>query len=769
MKNLRPTVTVLAFLLTLQSQSWSQPTPLSVAQAAFRPIVTRLSALSASAFLLQWEAPDEGVTSVRIYRDGQLVATLPGASREFRDDGLKAATVYSYSVATLRGDEEIRSRLVSDTTRLPNEGKRITREKFDIVVAGATPGGIAAALTAARFGDKVALLSPSLWIGGMMTGGLTRTDFGSMKSSGGIFKEFVDRTLRFYTATYGAGSLQVKACREGYYFEPRVAKWIFHQMLAEQPNLTLFLDHHSRDVVKQGSRVTEIYVLDKPRMIRKIFAAQVFIDATYEGDLAAQTGAAYRIGRESKDEFGEAHAGELFWEPTAREVKFGSGKGDRKVQAYNYRLCLTTQPDNVQPVALPASYDRNRYVTLIPDIKTGRVKSMEQALSILPLPNDKFDANNHPLGNPSSDLIGGADNYPESDVWAREPIIEAHRLYVLGLLYFLQNDSEVPEKFREAARRWGLAADEFVDNEHFPTQLYVREGRRIVGPYIFTENDARSAMPERRPTAQADSIAVADYPVDSHATTNEKNGLLEGFFYLPGSQTQPSQVPYRTLTPEGIEGVIVSVCVSCTHIGYGTLRMEPVFMSLGTAAGLAAHLSVANRVAPSQLNVEVLQRGLLAQGHVICVFNDVPPEHPQWAALEYFGTKGFFPKYEAKPDDFITRAQAAQWLWQWMQAQKSDLRSVVNERCADVPAYHAAYLAVCSLHHLKIIGDADTFRPDDVVTAEESRIWLKQATMALGWKSATFGGDSQRLTRGQFCQRLYEAETGKPVMPPTRR
>ncbi|MCS6863086.1 MAG: FAD-dependent oxidoreductase, partial [Abditibacteriales bacterium] len=344
-----------------------------------------------------------------------------------------------------------------------------------------------------------------------------------------------------------------------------------------------------------------------------------------------------------------------------------------------------------------------RYLTLIPDIHSGRLKGMDPVLSILPIPNDKFDANNHPLGNPSSDLIGGADEYPEADLWQREEIAEAHKQHILGLLYFLQNDPEVPEWFRHEARRWGLPADEFVDNGHFPTQLYVREARRIMGPYIFTENDARSPDPRRRPNFHPDSIAVADYPIDSHGTAPEKDGLLEGFFYLPGNQTQPSQIPYRVMTPLGVENVLVSGCVSCTHIGYGTLRMEPVFIALGTAAGTAAHLSLLKNVPPARLDATELQRALLAQKQVICVFNDVPLDHPHWAGLQFWGTKGFFPTYDAKPDE--------------------------------------------------------------PMTPEDMNDWLTRAARLLGRPIELPASDHLPWTRGQFCQWLYEVAAVKDATP----
>jgi hypothetical protein len=768
---LRIAVLFTSLVLSPPSAPAQAQTPAQAAQIQLElplpcPVITCLQATSPTSFLLQWDVSAAPAQGFRIYRDKTVVATLDSSAREFKDLNLSPNSVYSYSVAAIAGEAEVLSSPRSDITRLPNETKRETRASFDVIVVGATPGGIAAALTAARLGDKVALVSPSPWLGGMMTGGLSRTDFGSMKSSGGLFKEFVDQVRAYYETTYGPDSPQLKASRGGYYFEPRVAKWVFHHMLAAQPNITVMLDHHSEDVVKAGNRLTAIYVLDKPRMIRKTLLAKVFIDATYEGDLAAQDGAAYRIGRENKGEFGEEHAGELFWDPVQRKVQPGSGQGDRKVQAYNFRLLLTKRADNLVPFPRPNLYDRSRYLSLLPDIQSGRVKSLEQVMSILPIPDDKFDANNHPLGNPSTDLIGGADTYPETDLWRRMPLAQAHRQHILGLLYFVQHDPEVPETFRREALRWGFAADEFVDNDNFPTQLYVREGRRIIGRTTFTENDGRSLAPDYRPNFHPDSVGVADYPIDSHATSPEKNGLLEGFFYLPGSQTQPSQVPFGTMTPLGLEGVIVSICVSSTHIGYGTLRMEPVFMSLGTAAGVAAHLSVQKNVMPAHLDIDDLQIQLLKQNQVLCVFHDVPLEHPHWAALQYFGTKGFFPTYEARPDVAITQAEALEWLWKWLQAQKPTLQPSIDDTniYQDLQPDQPAYLAAHSLQHWKILAPIPQLNPTAPVSAALAKQWLAKASQVLGWQPphSTSHSTSQvatPLTRSDLCQMMYDTQS----------
>jgi hypothetical protein len=767
------------------------PSPEALAALA-EPAISRLAAVSPTAFKLQWRLVTDGAPpppgslpdGFRIYRDGAPLATVGASVRCYLDSGLKPATVYRYTVAALFGSREIASRPQGDITRLAGSTNRETVAYFDVVVAGATPGGIAAALTAARLGDSVALVSPSPWLGGMRTGGLSRTDFGSLGSAGGLFLEFTQRVLSYYTATYGADSSQVKACRNGYYFEPHVAKWVFTAMLAEQPGITVMLDHSTRDVMKNGNRVTAVYVLDRPRMMRKTLVAPVFIDATYDGDLAAQAGAAYRIGREGRADFNEEHAGEIFWDPVKSSITMGSGEGDRKVQAYNYRLTLTTKADNAHITGAPPGYDRSRYLTLLPDIASGRLKNLQQVLSILPLPGDKFDANNHPRGNPSSDLIGGSDSYPEADHDERSAIATAHRRYLLGLLYFVQHDAAVPAAFAADARRFALADDEYLDNGRFPTQLYIREGRRIIGRYTFTENDARSFSPLRRPKIQPDSVAVADYPIDSHATSPEKDGLLEGFFYLPGSKTQASQIPYGVMTPLGIEGVLVSVCVSCTHIGYGTLRMEPVFMALGSAAGAAAHLARIEGRVPSQVDIHQLQRLLLDRHQVISVFDDVPQDHPCWQALQYFGAAGFFSGYQTLPDQTITRAEAAIWLWQWMQQRDPRLQPNLGdaESFADVTADDPAYLAVHSLAHAKVLAALPNFAPAAALSESDAAAWIANVLSPVAKRTAlsTYGGPGPNLgapgapgppdtleaplTRGQFCDGLYWASGHLPQL-----
>jgi hypothetical protein len=217
------------------------------------------------------------------------------------------------------------------------------------------------------------------------------------------------------------------------------------------------------------------------------------------------------------------------------------------------------------------------------------------------------------------------------------------------------------------------------------------------------------------------------------------------------------------MTPLHIEGVLVSVCVSSTHIGYGTLRMEPVFMALGTAAGTAAHLALTQNVAPSQIRPAVLQRELLEQQQVLCVFHDVPLQHPHWAALQYFGTKGFFPEYEARPDANVTRAEAANWLWQWLQIHQANTPKTLEETApySDVSPEHPAYTATQALQRMRILTAGSTFTPQEVLSAETASQWLLRATEVLGWADEIGQLEpflSETITRGEFCRRLYEME-----------
>ncbi len=618
--------------------------------------------LTGGAVRLFWSPPRDAVVSgYRLYRDGALVAELEAEAKVRVDDSVAPRTLYTYRLEAVGAGWSAPVALVTG----PGNERLVQNSDYEALVYAATPAGIAAAVSLARQGRRVALIEPSDFVGGMISGGLGRTDFGSIHALGGMFKDFMDAVLAHYTQVNGPDSAQAKACREGLYFEPAVARQIFLGWIEAEPTLTLTCGAHLAGVKTVDGRATAVVLQDRHRNVRQTLTAKVFVDASYEGDLAAYAGASYLIGREPREAYDETLAGKLWWDVWKREIVQVEGTGDRVVQAYCYRLCLTRNVDDRLPPPPPRHYERARYLGLLRDVEREKLKSLKDILSILPLPNEKTDANNHPQGDPSSDLIGGADDFPEADWAQREELAAAHVDHILGLLWFLRTDPAVPEFMRLDAQRWGLSRSEFPELSGWSSQLYVREGRRILGDHVFTEHDAMATGEGLRSPIHRDSIAVGAYPIDSHATGGrhpDNPDLLEGFFYLHGGQTKPYHIPYGVMLPEGLHNVLVAGCVSSTHIGYGTLRMEPVFMGLGTAAGLAADLALTGDGDTRLVPLEQLQLELLHRGQVITVFEDVGPNTVGRDGFNLFGTFGTFPTYQARPDEPLTSADLAHWL-----------------------------------------------------------------------------------------------------------
>jgi len=357
-------------------------------------------------------------------------------------------------------------------------------------------------------------------------------------------------------------------------------------------------------------RVAEVEVTG-PHGAERI-AASVFIDASYEGDLLAAAGAEYRVGRESRSEYGEEYAGHILWDPnTARPTEHGTGEADHRVQAYCFRLTVTDEPANRLPIERPPGYHPARY-DLLSKYLAAAPRRLKDVLLLGRLPNNKWDVNNWGFCWQSMDFVEANYDYPET-VWERRrEIAEEHRLYQWGLLYFLQNDPSVPADLRGEVAPLGLCRDEFADRDGWPEQLYVREARRLVGEHVFTEHDAR------RDRRKPDSIAVGSFPMDSHATQwyrlGQPTAAPEGFFMC---SVRPYEIPYRCLLPKSPRNLLVPVCLSATHAGYGTLRMEPVMMNLGMVCGLAASLAIGDRTDAHGVSVEVLQRLLEKAGQVL--------------------------------------------------------------------------------------------------------------------------------------------------------
>lgn len=551
---------------------------------------------------------------------------------------------------------------------------------FDVVVVGGTPGGIMSAISASRMGQQVLLLERTAHIGGLPANGLGATDIATRGATGGLFLEFVNRIKKHYIDTCGADSQQVKDCSDGYHFEPSVAEKIFEQMLAEQPKITVLkmrqFDAAKENVTLEGTRLAGIKVTSREDRAIEEYTAKCFIDATYEGDLAAAAGAPFRTRREGKNEYNEPLAGKVYktWGSKPDDVGEGStGEGDDTIQAFNYRLCLTKNPANRGPIEKPANYNRDEFISLIDDVKNDRftnksgnaggeieVNGIGRIVNMVMLPNGKTDANNQHAAFISTDLPEENYPWPTAD-WAwRDNYANRLRDYTLGLLWFAQNDPELPEDFRKRCAQWGLAKDEYTDNAHFPRQVYVREGRRIEGEYLFTAKDALPATPDGRPPIHRNSITASHYALDSHAHHKREPGKvhLDGFLSHP---TRPYTVPYGVIVPKTIDNLLTPVPVSGTHIGFSTLRMEPCWMALGQAAGTAAAISIRDKVTPRRVSIDRLQEQLLKDGAILIHFSDIKPGHAHYAAVQICALRGLIPQWKADAAKPIDAATAQAW------------------------------------------------------------------------------------------------------------
>lgn len=494
-----------------------------------------------------------------------------------------------------------------------------SEKSYDVVVYGATASGAAAAVAAARQGLRVVLVDPGHHVGGMVSGGLSHTDTGEKAVIGGISREFFERVGKKYGAAIE------------WDFEPRVAEQVFDAMLREAHVTTIF-DHALREengVTKNASTIVAV-TLDDGRALR----APVFIDASYEGDLMAQAKVTYTWGREDESQYGESLAGirppqrpdhnfNVRVSPFAVDGSFlpgvlpgpigKIGQGDRKVQAYNFRMTFTDVKENRIPYPKPAGYDPARYALLkrLIDALTaanGHPPAMQELMIMSPVKGGKFDINSY--GGFSTDNVGGSWRYPVAGYAERRQIWKDHRAYEAGFFYFLAHDPSVPRSLQDEVNRYGLAADEFIDNGGWPYQLYIREGRRMIGEYVMTQKDIQTDV------TKPDSIGLGSYQSDSHHVerVSTEDGLVrnEGEMYVP---THPYEMPFRMMLPKASEAgnLIVPVCFSASHVAYSTLRMEPQYMILGEAAGVAAALAVRGRVPVGEVPLATLQTRLRGQ------------------------------------------------------------------------------------------------------------------------------------------------------------
>ena len=497
------------------------------------------------------------------------------------------------------------------------------QKPFDVVVYGGTAGCVITAVTAAREGLSVALLEPGAHLGGMVSGGLSATDHGEKEVVGGYAREFYERLGRHYDRDIE------------WYPEPHIAEKIFGEMLHEAGRVAVFYQHRVREkggVKKEGQRLTQIRMENGG-----VFRAPIFVDASYEGDLMAGAGVSYTVGREGMTQYGESLAGvrpkdraHQFDFPVPAydengqllpEIQPGArgdlGAGDRKVQAYNFRMILTSDANNRVAFPKPPAYDPKRYELLERFLRefvkqVGRPPRVDEVLLPRDIASHKWDFNNR--GPFSTDYIGGNWDYPEASVKRRQEIWHDHVNYTKGLFYFLTQDPHVPKLLQDELNEFGLAKDEFLNNENWPYQLYVREARRMVGDFVMTQKDIQTEL------TKPDSIGMGSYNSDSHNVqryvTEDGHVQNEGNMEVP---VTPYQIPFRLLLPKKSEvsNLLVTVCFSASHVTYSTLRMEPVYMIIGQAAGVAAKMAIDEKVAVQEVDSAALSARLRNQKAVL--------------------------------------------------------------------------------------------------------------------------------------------------------
>ncbi len=500
------------------------------------------------------------------------------------------ALVATGGMAALKGNESVEAAQEKEIVIPDAEG-------FDTFVYGSTPGGVAAAVEAARRGDKVLLACPKFNAGGMAASGLCTTDAVRCHLFGGMVQEFIDLVRQHYLDTVGENHPEWKYCREGWFYEPSVAEAAFTKILEGTERLTWWKGYWLNETVVQERKIRGA-ALEAPDGKVHWVQARTYIDATYEGDLAARAGVPCRVGREGREEFGESRAGIHYmnWR-TGKEIKTAqSGEPSIGIQAYCARGIVTNHRKQRIPIEKPDTYEQHlqNYLPVLDDFKTGRVERLSLVLPTRRMPNRRYEVNGVIEGITSPNCPGVSWAWPEADRQMRKVLEKFHIDHVAGLWYFMQNDPHVPEKIAAEARQYGLHAQEFVNNGHWPWQIYVRQGRRIMGREILTQNSFMPDPKTGKTPRVAYPIALGEHSFDVHPCHDRRwmvEGFMEGVLWYPDKAegpAQPGQIPYGALLPKNIDNLLVPVAMSSTHVAMSVLRMEPVWMTTGQIAGLAA-------------------------------------------------------------------------------------------------------------------------------------------------------------------------------------
>jgi hypothetical protein len=525
----------------------------------------------------------------------------------------------------------------------------------DIVIYGGTSAAVVAAVQAVKMGKSVVVVSPDQHLGGLSSGGLGFTDTGKKEVIGGLAREFYHQVYQHYQTpeawkwqlqseygNKGQGTPAIDGdARTMWIFEPHVAEKVFEQFVSAH-NLTIHRDEwldRENGVVKKNRKIESFRTLSG-----KTYQGKMFMDATYEGDLMAAAGVSYHVGREANSLYGETwngvqtgvlHHDHYFKKDIDPYVVPGDpssgllprisaedpgvkGEGDHRLQAYCFRMCLSNHPENRVPFPKPEGYDPAQYELLVRVFDAGWD---ELFVKYDPIPNRKTDTNNH--GPFSTDNIGMNYDYPEASYARRKEIIKEHETYQKGLLYFMVTDPRIPKDVQEALSQWGLAADEFTDNGNWPHQLYIREARRMVGHYIMTEQDVLS----QREVPQ--SVGMGSYTLDSHNAQRyvKPDGFVQNEGDIGVKVPEPYRIAYGSLVPkkEECENLLVPVCVSSSHIAFGSIRMEPVFMILGQSAAAAASLAIDAGVSVQEVDYAQLSEILKKEKQVLTLEDRIVP------------------------------------------------------------------------------------------------------------------------------------------------
>ena len=519
--------------------------------------------------------------------------------------------------------------------------------KADIIIYGGTSAAVIAAVQAKKLGKTVIIVSPVKHLGGLSSGGLGFTDIGNKSVIGGLARDFYHRIFLHYQndsswvwqkkeeyGNKGQGTPAIDGnARTMWIFEPHAAEAIFKDYVKEN-DIAVFNEEwidRENGIKMQAGKIVSIRTISG-----KIFIGKMFIDATYEGDLMASAKVNYHIGRESNSVYHEQWNGVQtgvfqhahYFKSTIDPYKIPgnassgllplissdkvetNGSGDKKVQAYCFRMCLTTNPNNSIAFSKPAGYDPSRYELLIRVFNSGWRELFNK---FDPIPNQKTDVNNH--GPFSTDYIGMSYDYPDASYERRKAIIQEHETYQKGLLYFIATDPRIPADVQKEFNKWGLAKDEFADNGNWPYQIYVREARRMISDFVMTENEIMS----RKPVPA--SIGMGSYSLDSHNIQRivMPDGSVQNEGDIGVGASKPYEIAYGAIIPKESQckNLLVPICVSSSHIAFGSIRMEPVFMILGESAATAASIAIDDQVSVQKVNYTKLKKKLLSQNQVL--------------------------------------------------------------------------------------------------------------------------------------------------------